>query len=114
MQFKVKHSKFWNSNIFLLLSFIMQFHKVVSSQSEGLGKMGLGIVKYFYDHPSQPNRGQLVHVQFFHGQLSWTCHCKDLSIGGARNSDWKRPKSETSYPVHFQLILIFLTAQPKT
>ena len=27
---------------------------MILSQSEGLGTMALGIVKYFYDHPSQP------------------------------------------------------------
>ena len=30
------------------------FVTVTSSQSEGLGKMALSIVKYFYDRPSQP------------------------------------------------------------
>ena len=30
------------------------YFSLISLQSEGLGKMALGIVKYFYDRPSQP------------------------------------------------------------
>ena len=33
---------------------------VISSQSEGVGKIVLGIVKYFYDRPSQP-----IAISFF-------------------------------------------------
>ena len=34
--------------------FVTDFVAVISSQREGLGKMALGIVKYFYDSSSQP------------------------------------------------------------
>ena len=34
--------------------FVTDFVAVISSQSEGLSKMALGIEKYFYDRPSQP------------------------------------------------------------
>ena len=33
--------------------FVADFNTVTSSQSECLGKMALGVVKYFYDRPSQ-------------------------------------------------------------
>ena len=45
---------------------------LISSQSEGLGKKALGIVKYFWNRPTQPIgvvRGQFVHGQFVHGQF---------------------------------------------
>ena len=34
--------------------FVTDFVIIISSQSEGLSKKALGIVKYFYDRPSQP------------------------------------------------------------
>ena len=51
----------------LLHVFVTDLVAVISSQSEGLGKMALGIVKQFIGSPSQPIgvvRGQLVRGQF--------------------------------------------------
>ena len=39
---------------FLHSNLVTDFVIVISSQSKGLGKMALGIVKYFYHRPSQP------------------------------------------------------------
>ena len=48
-------------------------HKVILSQSEVLGKVALGIVKYLYDRPSQPI--EVCHFgsqSVYCDQLSWT------------------------------------------
>ena len=37
-----------------MVCFVTVILTLISSQSEGLGKMALGIVKYCYDRPSQP------------------------------------------------------------
>ena len=63
------------------------FVAVISSQSEGLGKMALGIVKYIYDRPSQPIgvvRGQFVHGQLVRGQF-FAVSCRGPSINGFYN-----------------------------
>ena len=46
---------------------VTDFAAVISSQSEGLGKMALEIVKYAYDRSSQ-----LISIILIRGQLLWT------------------------------------------
>ena len=43
---RFRHSDF-------VTDFVTDFVAVISSQSDGLGKMAVGIVKYVYDRPSQ-------------------------------------------------------------
>ena len=48
---------------------VADFVTVILSQSEGLGKMALGIVKYASDHSFSANRRHLVRGQFVRGQF---------------------------------------------
>ena len=59
------HDKLTASQRFCHDDLITDFVTVVSSQSEGLGKMALGIVKYAYDRSSQ-----LIGVIWFAVSLS--------------------------------------------
>ena len=53
-----------------LHDFVTDFVAVILSQSEGLGKMALGIVKIYLELPFSANRRCLRSV--CRGQLSWT------------------------------------------
>ena len=55
-----------------LHDFVTDFVAVISSQSEGLGKMALGIVKVYLGSQFSANRvvcGQFVHGQLVRGQF---------------------------------------------
>ena len=59
----------------LLHVFVTDFVAVISSQSEGLGKMALGIVKIYLESPFSANRRcsrSVCSRSVCRGQLSWT------------------------------------------
>ena len=69
---KLTANKLTANQRFCYSDFVTDFAAVISSQSEGLGMMALGIVKIYLGSPFSPIsivRGQFVHGKFVRGQL---------------------------------------------
>ena len=74
---KLTANKLTANQRFCYSDFVTDFAAVISSQSEGLGKMALGIVQMYLGSPFSPIGvvcGQFVRGQLVHGQLSWTTY----------------------------------------